>query len=83
MPRTTAFNKAWGSLQDDSLSVHYNSAHPLILACDASPHIGAVLSHIMEDRQECPVAYASCTLTTAEKNYSQLEKEALGIVFAV
>ena len=80
----TTFNKAKGSLQDDSLLVHYDSVRPLVLACDASPYgVGAVLSHIMEDGQESPVAYASHTLTPAEKNYSQLEKEALGVMLAV
>ena len=64
--------------------VHYDNARPLVLACDASPYgLGAVLSHIIKDGQECPVAYALCTLTPAEKNYSQLEKEALGVVFSV
>ena len=81
---TTAFAKAKSTLQDDSLLVHYDSTRPLVVACDASPYgLGAVLSHIMDDGQERPVAYASRTLTSAEKNYSQLEKEALGVVFAV
>ncbi len=45
--------------------------------------IGAVLSHIMPDKQERPIAYVSRTLIAAENNYSQLEKEALAIVFDV
>jgi len=55
-----------------------------VLACDALQYgLGAVLSHIMDDGQECPVPYASCTLTPAEKNYSQPEIEIQGVVFAV
>ena len=79
-----AYAAAKSALQDDSLLVHYDSTRQLVLACDASQYdLGAVLSHIMDDGQEHPVAYASRTLTPAEKNYSQLEKEALGVVFAV
>ena len=71
-------------LQADSLLTHYDTSKPLILACDASDHgIGAVLSHIVDGNLERPVAYISRTLSAAEKHYSQLEKEALAIVFTV
>ena len=37
----------------------------------------------MENGTERPIAYASRTLAPVEKNYSQIVKEALGVVFAV
>ena len=56
----------------------FDSSWSLFLCCDASDKgIGAVLSHDVE--QEEIVWCASRVLTKAEKNYSNIEREALFI----
>ena len=71
-------------LSSPNLLVHFDDQKPIVVACDASPFgIGAVLSHILEDGTEHPVAYTSRSLSPVEKRYSQLDKEALAIVFGV
>ena len=61
-----------------NILVYYDPGRPLTLASDASAYgIGAVIYRSMEDGTECPIAFASRTLLPSEKNYSQIEKEAL------
>ena len=60
---------------------HFDPKLDIVLACDASAcGIGAVLSHRLADGTEKPVGFASRTLLTAEKKYSQIEKEGMACV---
>ena len=57
---------------------YYDVASETTIQCDASESgLGATL---LQNGQ--PVAFASRSLSTAERNYAQLEKECLAIVFA-
>lgn len=79
-----AFKKAKTALAQSEALTHFNPNLPLQLACDASPYgVGAVVSHIMPSGEERPIAFASRTLSKAESNYAQIEREALAIVFGV
>ena len=71
-------------LTSPQLLVHYNPNKKILLSTDASSYgIGAVLTQQMEDGSEQPIGIASRTLSPAEKKYSQLDKQALTIIFGV
>ena len=79
-----AFQRSKQLLTSASVLTHYDVNLPIRLECDASSvGLGAVISHEMPDGTHRPVAYASRTLSKPERNYAQIEKEALALVFGV
>ena len=63
---------------------HFDAYLPLGLTCDASEvGIGAILFHRYNDGSERPIAHASKTLTTAQRRYSQIQKEAFAIIYGL
>ncbi|XP_041435047.1 uncharacterized protein K02A2.6-like [Xenopus laevis] len=79
-----AFQDAKQRLTNSKWLAHYDPSKPLRLACDASPYgVGAVISHILPNGEEHPIAFASRTLTQTERNYAQIEREALSIIFGI
>lgn len=80
----SAFKKIKEKMASSEILTHFDPRLRLKLTVDASQYgLGAILSHILNDRSEKPIAYASRTLTNCEKAYSQIDKEALAIIFGV
>ncbi|XP_022825572.1 uncharacterized protein K02A2.6-like [Spodoptera litura] len=79
-----AFIEAKRALLGERVLAHYEEGRPLVLAVDSSAYgLGAVLAHRYSDGSERPVSCVSRTLNATEQNYSQLDKEALAILFGV
>jgi len=82
-----AFAAAKQLLIKQGVLIDFNPKLNLILSVDASPvGAGAVLSHqvIFQGKLvERPIAFASLSFTPTQRRYSQLDREALAIMFGV
>ena len=79
-----AFRLAKQEIASAKVLTHFDPSLPLALSVDASPWgLGSSLCHRMPDGSEKPIAFASRALSTAEKNYAQVEKEGLAIIFGI
>ena len=79
-----SFRNAKMMLCSSKRLVHYDPSKLSVVSCDRFLYgIGTVISHTMPDGSERPIAYALRTLSAAERNYAQLEKEGLVVVFAI
>ena len=79
-----AFQKLKDLFSDDTILVHFDPSLPIGISCDASEvGLGAILFHRYSDGSERPIANASKTLTSTQHGYSQIQKEALAIIFAL
>lgn len=78
-----AFEKSKKLISSKSVLEIYDHKKEIIVATDASPHgVAGCLAHVVNGIEK-PVMFASSTLSPAEKNYSQLHREALAIVYAI
>ncbi|KAL7070485.1 hypothetical protein ACQ4LE_010395 [Meloidogyne hapla] len=79
-----AFQSVKKVLSSNLLLTHFDPELEIIVTADASNYgVGAVISHRFPDGKEKVIEYASKSLNAAEKNYSQIEKEGLALVYAV
>ena len=79
-----AFNKLKNTITTDGVLKRYDPEGDLVLQTDASGvGVGATILQTNEKGFLQPIAFTSRTLNKAERNYPQIERELLGIVFGV
>ncbi|GBN15280.1 Retrovirus-related Pol polyprotein from transposon 17.6 [Araneus ventricosus] len=78
-----AFLKLEEEISSDRVLVPFDTELSVTLSTDSSPiGVAVALSYIINNVEK-PVAFASRSITEAERNYSQLDRETLAIIFDV
>ena len=79
-----AFERLKNILCTDTILAHFNPQEQIGISCDASDvGIGAVLFHRYSDGTKRPIANASKTLSDTQRRYSQVQKEALPVIYGI
>ena len=74
-----AFNTLKKNLSESACLAYYDPSKELVIQVDSSKHgLGAVL---LQDGR--PIEYASRALTPSERNWAQIEKEALAVLYGL
>ncbi len=80
----TAFEELEVKLTSAPVLAYPDYQKPFVVCTDASSKaVGAVLPQADEDGRDHPIHYAGRALSSAESNYSAVEREALGVVLAL
>lgn len=84
MATQEAFEKLKKVLASDLALIHYDPKKKNIMAADVSSYgMGAVLLHELPDGTKRPIMTAASSFMKAEKNYPQIQREALALMFAL
>lgn len=71
-------------LASNLILTHFDPAKPIVVAADACQYgKGGAIMHRFPDGSLHPVMHVSSSFTAAEKNYPQVQREALALVFTV
>ena len=78
------FTELKAVLTSSDTLVHYDPDKPLVICSDASDvGVGAMLMNRFPDNTLRPIMFASRLLDEVERRYSAVDREGLGIIFAV
>jgi len=74
------FEKSKKCFDNNNLIAHYDPDKPLVVSFNASGYgVGAYLS-IVENNIKKPVQFLTATLSKAQRNYGNIQREALAII---